>query len=302
MSVMSGKWGVVNVSAAAVSTVRNWRLSTSSEPKTFIASNTKGGTGRRPAVLDWSGNYQQYAKIPTVMPGSGGLFAGYVGPTNGTPGTAGPIMSGTFICENIQVVINWGGAELITITTNFLGNDILTRSEGVVAFDTSIPSVFPSGLGKFEIAKAIATPVYSAICSTQATLNILAQMLPYSDSCTYDATKGMMIRKRVSGAIDWNLSVVCDDIASFVSPPVVVGDLVLVKLWVDTTNFWDLKYGIVENVSDFTVDRETGALISYTLNISMCADNGTIMGSITLPGAGTPWWPVTGASLLEVEE
>jgi len=124
-------------------------------------------------------------------------------------------------------------------------------------------------------------------------------MYPYSNSCTYNAPKKAMSRKRESGPVDWNLAVVSDDVTFYNLGTFPVGSYVLVKLYVTTTLYYELWYGIIESYTDFTVNRETGELISYTMNILMAADkDGTMPGSpvdgkIVLPGIVTPWWPAT---------
>jgi len=143
------------------------------------------------------------------------------------------------------------------------------------------------------------------MCATQATFNLLMQMIPYSNSCTYNAPKKAMTRQRETGAVDWNLAIVSDDVLWYNTNAATlpVGAYVQVKLWVTSTLYYELWYGIIESYSDFVVNRESGELISFTINILMTADkNGTVPpgspvdGKILLPGIpGTPWWPESGA-------
>jgi hypothetical protein len=102
-------------------------------------------------------------------------------------------------------------------------------------------------------------------------------------------------RKRVPGIIDWNVSLVVQN-SDLATAGCAVGDYVALKLFEGVTNFWDLQWGLVTSFTDIAVDRESGAIIQYTINIEMSGDagNGTAFnGLIKLPGAGANWWPFT---------
>jgi hypothetical protein len=312
MGVMSGKLGTAAVGPSGVmgaTTLRNWRITETIESKTFVASNTKMGTGRRPGVLDWTGSFQQYGYFPFIMPGDKGIFHGFQGPTSGVPGTAGRILSAPYICDNISHVLNWGAADLQQINTSILSDGALVNEPGAGIVDDSNPSTVPSGEGHVEIALATVggpPPTYVPFCATQATFNLLVQMHPYSNSCGYDIAKKAMVRKRETGAVDWNLAIVSDDIDFYNDGAFPVGSYVQVKLFVTPTLFYELWYGIIESYTDFVVNPETSELISYTINILMTADKdgevppgSAVDGKIALPGIATPWWPVSELAMLE---
>ena len=97
---------------------------------------------------------------------------------------------------------------------------------------------------------------------------------------------------RVPGPLDASLSwaVHCDDLADLPAPGTITG----VQMFVNDTEFWEILWAIIGEVSDIQVDRETHAVIGATVNAALnfvtpIAATDTI-GSITLPST-TVWWP-----------
>jgi hypothetical protein len=287
---MSGRYGAVSV-GGALSSIRNWRSSRNLEPVLIVASNTKAGHARRPGVSDWSGSYAAWGASPAVMPGGTGTFIGYLGPTSGIEGSVGPAVSGPMMVNGITVMWDYTAGAAINHTVNMEGNGPLTSTTATIV-DGSNVNAPPIGPSIIQI-KIGAGGSYAAICVAQATLNINSANQGYVNSCNYSG--GVLSRKRVPGIIDWNVSLVVQN-SDLATAGCAVGDYVALKLFEGVTNFWDLQWGLVTSFTDIAVDRESGAIIQYTINIEMSGDagNGTAFnGLIKLPGAGANWWPFT---------
>jgi|SRR3989304_7278196 len=290
MGPTSGKWGVVATDGIPVSTIRNWMVNHTADTKPLVASNTKGGNSRRFGNQDWTGSFEQFDGVPIVMPGQGFNFIGFIGPLSGTPQDVGPAYVGPAIVDNIALTINWETGDIITCVTNFSGNGEVQVLPGQDFVDNTTPKGYPSQLAKLELAMYTAgTLVYTPICVQQAVLNILANNIPVMDSCG----DGWM--RRLGGVIDWNMNFVCTE-ADITAQPLnmLVNSYVAAKLWINSLNYWDLKWALVKEYTNFTVERDTGKLINYTVNIEMSVDSGPNSladGQIILPGAITPWFP-----------
>ncbi len=287
---ISGRFGAVSI-GGALSSIRNWRATRSLEPVLIVASNTKAGHARRPGVSDWNGSYAAWGGTPAVMPGGTGTFIGYIGPTSGVEGSVGGTVTGPMMVNGITVMWDYTSGEAINHTVNMEGNGALTNSTATIV-DGSNVNAAPVGPSIIQV-KIGAGGTYASICVAQATLNITAANQPYVNSCNYAG--GVLSRKRVAGIIDWNVSLVVQN-SDIASAGVSIGDYVALKMFEGVTNFWDLQWGLVTGFSDITVDRESGAIVQYTINIEMSGDAGqgtAYNGLIKLPGAGANWWPFT---------
>lgn len=279
--IAGGKYGAVN----GVPTTRNWSLVQTSATKPFIASNTAGGTGRRRGPRDWTGSVSHYGGVPASMPGETMAFQGYTAPTNGVGGTAGQTYSGTAIVENVSITWNWETGDIIASVINFAANGVLSQSSTIVTDGDPITAPSPIGGGVRILDAGGST--YDELCPVvSATLNITAANKPYVNSCS----AGQTLRK--PGPIDWNLALVLqeNDLASL---PFDIDDFIGIQIDVDDsgTQFWQLTYGLVKDFSGFTIDRETGNIITVTANIEMSIDDGegNEDGAIIMPGSAA-WW------------
>lgn len=282
MGIHSGKFAAVN----GRSTLRNWSINKTSDLKRYVASNTKGASGRRRGNLDWTGQWSAYGGYPGVMPGENFEFSGYTAPGDDTEGGNGPVYTGNALVDSVAVNFNWEAGDIISHTVNFGANGPLVQSSSALS-DTTTPDV-PSiieipvmydmlggGSGATELCDIVS-----------ATLNILSDNKTYVNSCT----DGQTYRK--AGPIDFNVALVMqnDDIDGL---PFDIGDSLRLSLFVDDTNYWDLEWCMVKEFTGIQVDRETGNIIQMTINLEMNGfdpeNDGT--GHIKLPG-GSQWWPV----------
>ena len=274
MTVISGEGGAVD----GINTVRNWKCNTSAELQAYIASNTKGGTGRKAGNKDWSGSYDAYGHTPVKMPGDGFTFKGTMEGTKGVEGVA--------LCDSVEIVCDIAAGAIISHVCNFSANGALARGAAVAA-DASTPDP-PSAIGcKVALGTTVATPDWTDIDDVERwTLTITKEGKAYVSSSTAAQNK------RKSGNIDFNIAVpvLLSDPSTVTAENVVKA----IRLYVTASTYWELKWVMFGSHSDVAVDRETADIVGLTLNGSM---NGwtDIGGSSTEGGIWKPsaakWWP-----------
>jgi len=281
MSVHSGKFATVN----GEPTVGAWSINDDSDTKAYRASNTKGGTDRRPGITSWSGSFERFSGLPIVMPGTSFSFLGYEAPDSDVSGGTGQTYSGTALVDSIALTWNWQGGDLLKLVTNFSGHLALitAAAQAAVADNTAsdargIVEVTPPTVQVNGAGGQVAWPNVA-----QISLTISAANQPYVNSSTAGGTG------RKPGNIDWTLTATEQEVLRTLFNK---GDIVDLKLFIDATTFWILKFGLVKGFTNIRHDRDTGAIISRNVQIDMKAfDAAGVVGQIRLPGASSDFWP-----------
>lgn len=276
MGVHSGKFGVVN----GMANVRNWNITDSITLPKFAASNTKGGHGRISGIQSWQGSFGYYTMIPPVMPGEIFSFAGYSAPDNDTLAGTGTRLSGSAIVDSVAITWNWSNGEIISQVCNFSGHLGLTETTGAAAYsDATSPEAPPVCGTKIEYS-ADGTTYVELTDLTQATLTITAANLAYVNSSTGCLTG------RKAGLIDWTAAITRQDSKRILS----VGDSKYWRFYTDSDSFWLLKWGKIKDFGNYTVDVETGAIVTHVVNLEMNGILAGVVGSITKPDGVSVWW------------
>ena len=273
MTVISGILGAVNGAA----TVRKWNINTSAEVQAFAASNTRGGMVRSPGNYDWSGQFTGYGHTPPVMPGQSFSFLGSI---NGLVGA-----SGTAIVDRIDLALDLEHVRPIQWTCNFSGNGALEYGEAVVTDATTVDA--PNSMGcKLQLGTLESTPVYSDLSDVSTVqLSIRCQNRAYRSSSTAGQTL------RLPGNIDWSMSaaVYCSDFATLVARNTIRA----VRLYVSSTEYWELLWGIFGEVGGLQVDRESAGTVVAHYGISMTGvttiESSAAVGRIKSPSDATIW-------------
>lgn len=288
MSVHSGKFGIVD----GVSTVRNWGIEQVSAAQMFVASNTRGGAGRRAGVKDWSGQYSCYGHSPPVMPGEAFSFEGYTAPDDDRWGGDGLIYYGPAIVGSVALSLNFESSELFNFQTNFSANGALARKSDIIA-DASTPAVFQPSNARVVLLDPDESVLGSGsgsistgdeFCVTQVSITFVSALQDVINSCTDSWTE------RRAGPIDFTGSMTVQD----VDPDnfgVEIGDDLILRIYVNATQYWEMKWVHIKDFSGVTADRETGAIMSMGINFEMNGFYDGNDGQIILPGAADPWWP-----------
>lgn len=277
MTAHSGKFAVVN----GQSTVRNWTVNEINEAKPFVASNTLGATGRRVSVWDWNGTFSAYGGSPSMFPGDAFTFAGYTAPDDDTQGSDGQRYSGTGIIDSIVITWNWANGDILSYVANFSGNGALAADTGLYT-DSTTPTVPPAVDTKITYDDSGDTDWTNI---SQAVLTLTAANQAYVNSSS--VVSGKAWRQRKAGILDATLAVTEDRTLRASLPD--IGDSLDLKLWVNATEFWQLQWMFLENFSNISADRETGAIIQRTANLSMNCHDGTSLGTIVHPDLTVKW-------------
>ena len=274
MAVISGIGGAVN----GIPCVRSWEASVSEDVQEAVSSCSDGAVQRITGNEDWSGTFTQFATDPVSMPGNLITFAGSI---EGTVGVTGPA-----IVDQVDVNVDIEGGTPIELETSFSSDGAVTVGASV-GVDSSVAVPEGSKLRKIEVAINIDTPVYVAIPDvTSFNLSLVSTNTSYVSSTTAGATRRIPGNKDTTGSF----AQLTGDFASMLQP----GDIVLLRLFVTATEFWQLTYVRIIDLSNLQVDREGATPVGGTVNfafsgievVSASPTKGTIIQPDT-----TVWWP-----------
>lgn len=287
--VIGGKYGVVN----GRKSVRNWSITEQQSAAKAVNSGTKNGTARRVANRSWSGSFGCHGAQPIDLPGRTFTFQGYTGPRNGVSGGTGPRYSGTAIVDSVAITWNWQSGEIINHTVNFSGHLALTVDNGAWS-DTAepdLPSICGMKVQYGSVSEAWTSSGPSEDLNdwpnvTQATLTISASNQSYNNSSTYIG--GKCWTGKQPGPIDWTLSITEQNPGRPGDRQ--IGDDLQIRLFTAEDEYWECMWAHIEGYSNLNVDRETGAIIQRTCNMSMNGVIGGNYGVLTAPD-GTTVWP-----------
>ncbi len=274
MAVISGIGGAVD----GVNTVRQWSVNQTGDLQAYTASNTKQAVSRESGNSDWTGQYQSYGGIPVRMPTETFTFTGSIDAALGVVGPA--------IVESVTIEWDMEAASVISHTVNFASNGTLVRG-AAVATDATVPDPHVSLGTKIEESDFIAVPAYTEIADIRTiSLTFSANNPSYASS-----SSGGFI-KRQAGNLDVSMSYSLY-LATFADLPA-ENAVVMFKLFVDATLFWDLQCMVIQDLSDLEVDIEGAGMVGATVNTMFTgyADlAGTeTEGKIEKPGA-VAYWP-----------
>ncbi len=275
MGVISGIGGVVN----GKDSIRTWSVDASAELQAYVASNTKGGSSRVVGNTDWSGQYSAYGHSPSSLPGEALTFIGSIDGAKGVKGVA--------VVDSVEITIDIEAGAIISHVVNFSANGVLDKADATASSDATVPDP-PSAIGcKVEKSDALVTPSFSNIDNVRTvTLSIEADNQSYVSSDTAGGTK------RVAGNVDFNVSIVVyvDDFNDLIDENAIKH----LRVYVDATTYWDLKWVMFGEASGLEVDREGATPVGATMNAHMegftDVEGTPTEGQIAEPDS-TVFWP-----------
>jgi len=268
-------------------------LSETTTPAEYRASNTLGGTGREEGIYDYSGSAEGYGGVPPVMPSEYFNFLGFTAPTTGARATAGVTKAANnAICQEVTINWSWVTGELLNWAMSFAAGEPLGITEGSAStVDAVLP--IPEIVCGTKVTLTVGNTVWPNIVT--ASLTIRANNPSYVNSSTAGKTG------RRPGIIDFSCAITEENnaeggslVASTCLSTAVGGNNIL-RLWVDNTDYWDLYWAHLVDISDLRVDMDTGDIIRQTNNFAMAGfnieegQNGRI-GRPGEDGGSNPWW------------
>jgi hypothetical protein len=220
------------------------------------------------------------------MPGDVIPFVGYRNSTTDVRNTAGIRSVGDIIVDSVAITWNWNTNEIISTVTNFSGDGVLTHASGAGVIDATVPELRTPCSTNIMFDAAILPDVLTA------TLTFSMANQAYVSSSTYDSVSGSCWTKRKRGAaLDFTLAIAQYNEAGIA--PIGIGEDTIAKLYVNATEFWELKWCQLQGIGGVTVDIETSAIIQQTLNLNFNGIKNAALGYIRKPGSLTDYWPAT---------
>jgi hypothetical protein len=253
-----------------VSTYRSASIGRQINLQELRHAGTAGGKQLLNGVEDWSGTYEEYGMVPTWFPGEEVTF------TESVDGTQG--MSGSAMITQTVITIPVGDKGPPTISGTFRGVGQLNMSDS-----TSVSMPSPADIPSTEglcvlLATLSASPSYVAQAGTNEiviTLSIEPQEYHNCGSSGYmDALEGNW-----DATISYKRRCLPSELPA-------VGTPYHVKIPIDSaaSEFYLFEYMRVGDISDITLNRESGEILNCTIPLEMSIIE-EIGGSATL-GSG----------------
>lgn len=273
--VISGRSGIVNGETG----IREWSISYDGSPPQYASSATGPGHGSASGNTDWSGSYNMYGGFPANLPGDGFTFQGSIDGSLGAEGVA--------IVDQIEITWNIEEAVIISSVVSFSANGALVFGN-YAPTDATVPD-FPSSIGtELELGIAAASPTLIQVKDLRSMTLTLT-----SDNKSYVSSDTGGVTKRVAGQMNFTMSFSMYE--GDWSELEVLNTVQEMWLYVNSTEYWKLKWVKIVSVSDLSVGIESADIVSATISGQMdgFTDIGgtPTKGTVIPPGGGTPWWP-----------
>ena len=279
----SGRYGAID----GVASLRKWSINEGYTTQKSVASNTKSGTNRNKGIYDWTGSYSAFGSVPAAMPGETLSLSAYKSPSAAGLTSAGDIFSGTILVTQVAITWDFKTNAPISHEVQFGGDGALTMTTGALITDASTVEEEPPCLGKIVTFSGSETRIPHV---TQAVLTFTREAKTSVNSGTSAGSGACLTARRPGAAIDWTLAITTED--GNENTVLASGSILNFRCYVDGTDYWDLKWGLMGQRSGLTVDRESGNIIGQTHNAEMKGFNAGTVGHIKKPGEVTAWWPV----------
>lgn len=264
-NTITGAGGVVNGIAA----IEDWALDVTQEVQEYFASSTDGAPGKVPGNDDWKGRFNALGFLPASLPGTALSFVGSI---DGSVGASGP----TLVASN-RIAWDIKAGTLITHLTEFEANGALAKG-AAVASDVTIPDPASSKGTKLDFGGTVQDNVQTM------ELVITSENMPYVDS----GTDGDTFRK------PGNLNLTASYVAGFSDYDQLPdeGDIVLAKMYCTATLFWEIKWLIVQEITNVVISPKTNEIVAATINLGFTGFSGGAKGYIKTPEAvPVTFWP-----------
>lgn len=283
----SGKFGFVN---GAIQ-VRNWSLNWNEALADRVHSASMGGHERISGVEDWNGSFEGFGGWPgaNLFPGNSFSMLLFAGPDDGVYGNTGKVWVGTAIIESLTINWNWLPSNSINWSIAFAANGCLADADNEY-YDSSevcVASMCDLYVEVSEYCTTTGTGGYSTLANLEsATLTFTSANQPVVNSSTSCCTQ------RRPGILDWTFSFVDQEqhvVLNYATPYVF-------RAWTSSLKYWELAFGLMQDVTDIRVDVESGAINTKTNNFAMsgrvCCDEQSYQAGWIIDPEGNSVWPV----------
>ena len=255
-SVISG----INAHIDGISTLRKWKVRMKNMVAEGAASDAPGGIQRLAGNKDWNGIYLAYGHTPVQFPGDAFSFSGDVDANYG--------ISGTGIVDKITLICPVEKGDRIEQIVEFSANGALTAG-AAAATAGATPAIYSA------ISRKVALDTVDVTDVRGWKLVMSARNKPYASSTTAGQVQ------RTAGNIDAQFEYMTyqDDASQFPTE----GDMSVVRFYVTASTYWELTWGIFEEIGEWGGDLEGAENVGAVVRGSYSAFNSTSMGTIRNP-------------------
>lgn len=266
MPAISGISGLVALDSGAVHNAREWSINITASEASYAGSATDGATGEKPGITDWTGSFSAWGATPAANPGDTFTFHGSFDGVNGGAGDA--------IATEFTISWNQEQGTVISHVVQFGADGAWTPGAEAGVADSTVPNPQHSQGCIATITTIGGSPATTEITDIQS-MTLTVRRNPN----TYNSSTSGGVTRRVTGVLSASGSINCltDDLTDLPD----VNDIVQLKMYVDATTFWDLKWVKITGIQP-RVNIETGAVVGATINFMHTGFAN--VGS----GAGTP--------------
>ena len=287
--------GAVN----GVSNIIKWELEQRASPNPGGNSATKNQANELEGVVDWTGYYIAHGHTPGTNPGGALTFKGSIDMDVDTNMT----VEGTGMVERWSVFWDYANNRPITHKVDFGANgtaitygDTAIDDAGPPAWFMSNDTVVAAGdpedvHGSVQLGTPIEDPAYTDYTDlagvVMASLSFWSEVEPYVNSSTSNNTY------RAMGNMGWMVDLAVNIDAT--NTMQTLGAYQAVKLFVDTTTFWEAQWVSFKKVGPLTVEVQGRNLVTVQYRgigagwYDQAAAGTFVEGSLIDP-AGTPVW------------
>jgi hypothetical protein len=261
-TVISGKLAKVN----GITQVAKWTVSKKeTNDGKYVASNTKGATGRVQPNEDWSGTIE-VAGLPHVFAGTTLALELYADSLNAYVGNA--------IIDKVDIKIDQATAAPIKATYTFSSNGALA------ATPTAVIDIVPVDVPGSKLCKVMwcvpgDTPA-ELVQVKSVDLSFISENKPYIDTSTNGQTY------RVVGNLDANCSIIVNPTILATLPAIGTVWELQIDVNIAGTNYYDIQWMQVQDISGIDLNVETAEVVSATIKFGLNAWNNSQVGNISL--------------------
>lgn len=268
IEIYSGKDAYID----GVPCVSSWAVTPGAAAQRYSASCVAGGSNVGPPVQNWTGTAAGKGQKPAMFPATDDFT--FQGVMNNDAGQ-GDLLSldGEIIVEQLTIDINKETAAPITWQATYGFQGTPTQSATGAADTANADAMYGNDL---DIKIATTSIGISKVRS--------AQMVFRRQTTTF-VQAGTTYRKAgfLSADISFTLYESSLEIAAYAP-----GTLARLQVFVSATAYWDFSLARFLGKSNFTVDRESNAILGYTVNAQWNAKNGATPGWIAYHDGTSP--------------
>lgn len=268
MGVHTGRFAVID----GVPAVANWQINDGGGVAPFVNSATKDGTGTVRAIEAWNGGYLAHDGAPSVIPGQFITFSGYTAPDNDTLNGVGTVYSGTAIIDSLTLAWDFAGGAVMAHQVGFSGHLALTQTDADAAI----------------LDAAVSNPASVCVCKIESSVDgvtwveqdnvVSAQLTMQRANVAYVNSSTGCLTGRKQGVFNWNASINVDNNKLYNG--LTKYGYYYWRFWVSADEYYELKWGQVQEATGLTLQPQTDAIIAHTINITMSGVNAGVMGHV----------------------